>query len=126
MQNEPHKKLPVVDACYDEGAPHLFLRFPQLRSLRPLSPKNRLKRTLKLLFWVKEPRHSENVFARKRYTLYNLRRFWVNEPRHPENVFARKRYTLIHFTTILGQGTTVIQRKHFRRNVLPLDRSTRQ
>ena len=53
-------------------------------------------------FWVKEPRHSENIFARKRYTLINLRRFGVEQPRHSETVFARKRYTLTRFTTILG------------------------
>ena len=61
-------------------------------------------------FGLRTPRHSETVFARKRYTLYNLRRFWVKEPRHSENVFARKRYSLIQFPTDFGVRRSVIHR----------------
>ena len=51
-------------------------------------------------FWVKEPRHSETVIARKRYGLYTLiwriyDDFGLRSPRHSENVIARKRYTLM-------------------------------
>ena len=54
-------------------------------------------------FWVEEPRHSESISAKKRYTLIiplyrstrHFRRFWVKEPRHSENISAKKRYTLI-------------------------------
>ena len=34
--------------------------------------------------------------------MFSTIQYWVKQPRHSENVFARKRYTLIQFTTILG------------------------
>ena len=48
-----------------------------------------------------------------------LRRFWVKEPRHSEAVIARKRYTLLwRIYDDFGLGSPVIQIFFFRRNVL--------
>ena len=43
------------------------------------------------------------------------------EPRDSENIFARKRYTLIQFPTILGQGAPSF-RKHFRQREVYLNK----
>ena len=50
-------------------------------------------------FWVKKPRHSETLFAKKRYTsiLAHVSTisddFGLRSPRHSETIFAKKRYT---------------------------------
>ena len=89
--------------------------------------KERIAPTVSDDFGLRKPRHSETVFAKKRYTLIQFttilgaqsfrKHFRQKEvyldtiyddfglrspPRHSENVFARKRYTLTPFTTISG------------------------
>ena len=44
-------------------------------------------------------RHTTRINMQKNVV---FRRFWVKEPRDSGKIFARKRYTLILLTTILG------------------------
>ena len=39
--------------------------------------------------------HHENHAKKKKCFFFFFRRFWVKEPRRSENIFAKKRYTLI-------------------------------
>ena len=76
------------------AVPHFF---GSLRSDLSLGQKL-IRRKIKLLhMWMKHP--MAWVIERKSYTqkknVVFFRRFWVKEPRHSETVIARKRYTLI-------------------------------
>ena len=75
-------------------------------------------------FWVKEPRHSENVIARKRYTLIwrIFGDFGSREPCHSKTVIARKRYTLTwRIYDDFGLRSPVIQKTFSPKNGIPND-----
>ena len=59
-------------------------------------PRTTKKKTLAFFFrrfWVEEAPSFRNRFRRKKVYLY--RSFWVKEPRHSETISAKKRYTSI-------------------------------
>ena len=79
-------------------------------------------------FWVKEPRHSETNFAKKRYTLTPLcisDDFGLKSPSHSETTFAKKRYALMPlFQTIWGlRSPPPSVRNQFRQKTVYLNTS---
>ena len=77
---------------------HFFSEVPQVGRLRPL-PKTDFEEKLKLLRATGSkfqwPRYTTRIMPKMAYYLFFFRRFWVKEPRHSETVVAKKRYTSI-------------------------------
>ena len=82
MKKRKWTKIPTI---LGQGAPSFRKRYRQKEVYLNMAYLRR--------FWVKEPRHSKNVIARKRYTLIwrIFRRFWVKEPRHSETISQTKK-----------------------------------
>ena len=86
-----------LDAYYDRGAPLFFSEVPQYGLSQKLIWS---KIKLLLVHGVKNPveyvcnENRAKIIPGMAYFFF-FRRFWVWEPRHSQNIFAKKRYTSI-------------------------------
>ena len=101
---QKHQLFNVLDTCHHRGASVCFCG-SSLEALRTfLNPKTDLLTGQAESARAGSEVHGlgvQNTSTRGTRIWPNFRPFWVKETRHAENAFARKRYILIQFPTIL-------------------------